>query len=270
MSIEPDSPIFRSQSPSSDKENKPQSPLSRETQLATAAMPKGSQPQEPKVRMHVRPIDTTKGPLHEKITTASSSMTPRPQSNLTFLPPLKADASVEEIMQYLAAWVQNDPKNHNIATARQIKAFLGSLTTKTPNTQIRFEQDTYELPDIFHASVFIDHLKALTIRSPQLQHLPESIGSLKNLVVLELRGCTGLTKLFKHIAQLNKLTLVGLGECNGLVKLPQGLLNKSMSDGQTLMTREDADKHFLEIFSILLGKRSSLSLFPFRLNHKAV
>lgn len=234
MSIESDSPIStpRSpQSPSSDKENEP---VRRETSLAKSVLPKEPvETEEPKVRVRVRPIDT-KEPIHEKVTTAVSSMTPRARAPL---PPLNPDAGIEEIKQYLIAWVQSDPKNHSIATAKQILTFLASLSGKAPHTSIRFEEDTCELPDIFHAKLFVDHLQGITVCSSQVKRLPESLGCLTNLLALRLRGCTGLTKLPKQLAHLNRLTIVGIGDCSGLVKLPKALLNKVMGDGQTLMTR---------------------------------
>jgi hypothetical protein len=56
-----------------------------------------------------------------------------------------------------------------------------------------------------------------------LRELPDTVGQLKTLITLELRGFPGMTALPDAVSQLTALRTLVLRECSGLAVLPQGL-----------------------------------------------
>ena len=67
----------------------------------------------------------------------------------------------------------------------------------------------------------LDGLQILNLsKCPQLLELPDTIGGLKALTSLELSGCASLTALPNAIGELGALTELHLNECSSLTALP--------------------------------------------------
>lgn len=57
----------------------------------------------------------------------------------------------------------------------------------------------------------------------RIESLPDSIGKLRELVVLDLRACHNLEELGQGITKLDRLEYLDLSECHLLVGMPKGL-----------------------------------------------
>ena len=69
----------------------------------------------------------------------------------------------------------------------------------------------------------LDRLEALDLSCSQLLELPDTIGGLKALTSLDLSDCTSLTKLPGTIGELGALTELNLDGCSSLTTLPDAV-----------------------------------------------
>ncbi|XP_062197074.1 disease resistance RPP13-like protein 4 [Phragmites australis] len=68
------------------------------------------------------------------------------------------------------------------------------------------------------------NLRYLSFRGiSRIKSLPDSIGKLRELVVLDLRACHNLEELGQGITKLDRLEYLDLSECHLLVSMPRGL-----------------------------------------------
>lgn len=184
--------------------------------------------------------------------------------------PLPADADIQTIKQYVAEWGRENYVK-NLQTAKTIILFLNTLQAGKLAKALIFDDTTFALPNIFHTKIIKENLTRLEIHSNNLEYIPSNIKNLKNLMFLDLSGCSRLTQLPEEIGemeklillncndcislmhipqqvdQLNKLVKLGLNGCHALISLPDTIKNKHMADGHTLMTRAVTEKNMEEL-----------------------
>lgn len=215
------------------------------------------------LKSHLTNLAQSKLPTHELPSAHDSTIKPSKRTPYRPLAPPPKKATIEELERYLKKWVLENPQTHTEETCEKILFFLNSLDTENPQNHLEFDHTTIDLPDIFHTKLLKDHLTSLSIHSDKITKLPSL--PLRNLLRLDLKGCTkltelppdldaahklarldlngckGLTSIPEEMASLNKLTITGLGDCVHLALIPEALLNKTMGNGQTLLTQAILD-----------------------------
>ncbi|KAB8085255.1 hypothetical protein EE612_008028 [Oryza sativa] len=79
-------------------------------------------------------------------------------------------------------------------------------------------------PETLEAATMCESLKYLSLRGISLiEYIPDSIGNLQNLVVMDLSACHNLEKLSDSIGSLRKLQFLDVSECYLLDEMPEGI-----------------------------------------------
>jgi Leucine-rich repeat (LRR) protein len=102
----------------------------------------------------------------------------------------------------------------------------------------------------------INHRETTTLRwnSMILTALPESIGNLQALTMLDLTRCTALTALPESIGNLQALTTLDLSDCEALTALPESIGNL-----QALTTLDLSDCEALTALPESMGNLQALT-----------